>query len=308
MFFYFLENHKDLVLNRCGLCRSTFKGQYQLSVSIFPPGTEHRGNTNYTGISKYTVDFREVKGLATRSVEIILANILRRVNPDGSYALFTVGGSLDVEARNKDYEQLYVYQSDAGLDPLPAPDPSINFQPPDFGLLEALVIFLCKCHELLAGLITNEFGGSDQIRAEFITNASDAGVYHHLGEEKVPKQDLNLIKDKISSPSDWKKKGYKGIENFAPETLEILFNNLESTKKGHKQRLEALRREQEDLNHYAPVFTDDGVLYLLATFPIAKIARATGIRLKAEEYSKYKCGYKNCKSTFMYRTKLNAEK
>jgi hypothetical protein len=78
-------------------------------------------------------------------------------------------------------------------------------------------------------LITNEFGGSDQIRAEFITNASDAGVYHHLGEEKAPKQDLNLIKDKLSSRSDWKKEGYKGIENLAPETLEILFNNLEST-------------------------------------------------------------------------------
>ncbi len=167
LFFYFIEHYKELLLNQCGLCMSLFQGYYQLVVAVFKPRTKLPNTVNFASISEYTAEFKIVKALAIRCVDTILSTILRLKQPGGTYNYFTVGATLDSDARDDDYENFLVYLADSELEPLPNPDPELNFGTVEYGLMEALIIFLCKIHPLLASLITNEIGGSDQIKEAY---------------------------------------------------------------------------------------------------------------------------------------------
>jgi hypothetical protein len=309
VFFYFLEHYKELMLNQCGLCRSLFQGYYQLVVAIFSPGTTLPNTTNFASISGYSVEFKIVKALALRCIETILSTIIRLKQPDGSYNCFTVGATLDSDARGDDYEKYLVYLADSQLEPLPNPDPELNFGPVEYGLLEALIIFLCKVHPILATLITNEIGGSDQIKNNSGIDIRFASVYYHVGKNQVPKNDVNFVKNKLASRSKWKKMKvpYEGIEKLSDETLNILFPKLQQSEEAYIAQIEENRRQEEDLEMYKPVFTD-GVLDLEKTFPVEKVCRAIGIRLKSAEITKYVCDDPTCLVTFSYLSRKKEHK
>jgi hypothetical protein len=302
VFFYFLEHYKELMLNQCGLCRSLFQGYYQLVVAIFNPGTTLPNTANFASISGYSVEFKIVKALALRCIETILSTILRLKQPDGTYNYFTVGATLDSDARDDDYEKYLVYLADSQLEPLPNPDPELNFGPVEYGLLEALIIFLCKIHPLLASLITNEIGGSDQIKKAYDIDPRFASVYYHVGKNKVPINDINFVKNKLSARSNWKRSNYQGIDKLFDETLKILFPKLQFSKEAYIAKIEETRRQEEDPEVYKAIYTD-GVLELEKTFPIEKVCP-----LNTEEITKYVCDYPSCSTTFFYMSRYTEHK
>ncbi len=210
LFFHFLEHHKQLVGNVSGLCRSSFKGYYQLVVGIFENGRQPVDKSKSSAICDYNARFSDVMELAQRCIVVICDAILSHPHPDGSYAFVTVGFTTDLDSRESDYENYAVYQNHSEFPQLPKPKHHLNFSPADYGLLEALLIHLCRKHYLLGNLITNIIGGADQILREFKIKPIYASVYYQLGKFGVPKAELTFVRSKLSSRNKWRGDGYPG--------------------------------------------------------------------------------------------------
>jgi hypothetical protein len=210
LFFHFLEHYKHLIVNISGLCRSAFKGYYQLIVGIFEAGRQPVEKSNLSAINDYNARFSDLMVLAQRCITVMCDAVLSHPHQDGSYPFITIGFTTDHDSRENDYENYAVYQSHRELPKLPKPEPHLGFTPADFGLLEALLIHLARRHYLLGNLVTNIIGGADQILKEFKIKPKYATVYYQMGKFGVPKEELTFVRCKLSSRNKWIGEGFRG--------------------------------------------------------------------------------------------------